>query len=53
MFYLALRQRLLQCSNLSLGEVGVVFEPQILQLRELLQTFRKFGQLFAVEIQLR
>ena len=49
----AVRQRLLEFSNLRLGEVGVVLEIQILQLRELLQILWQFGQLITIEIQIR
>ena len=47
----AIRQRLLQFSNLGFGEVGVVSEHQPIQLRELLQTLHA-GQLIAREIQI-
>ena len=46
----ALRQRLLQFSNLSLGEVGIVIEIQRPQLREVLQLLH-IGQLIVLEIQ--
>ena len=49
---IALRQRLLQFSNLSLGEVGVALEIQIRSLGKLLQTLH-IGQLIASEIQKR
>ena len=45
------RQSLLQLVNLSLGEVGVFDQIQILQLRELLQTLRHIHQFVACEIQ--
>ena len=44
----AFRQRLLQFSNLCLGESGVLVEKQMLQLLELLQTLH-IGQLIVFE----
>ena len=48
----ALRQRLFQSVNLSLGEVGVVLEKQILQLRKLSEPLH-ISQSIISEIQIR
>ena len=48
----AIRQRLLQFSNLCLCEVGVAAEKKILQLREIFQSLY-IGQFIVFEIQKR